>query len=201
MATTPKPRWDRKQALEGLARLGTPAAWDAILKIAQGGKANPDAPTPARNDPVRAYAVLLLAEKGETSFLPALLDLIATGPEELRGDVLRALGFFHAPQAYQALYDKLHSPNPTDRMNAILGLKNLGTKDVVPTLLAMLNDPELQVRQVANFALQSLTGEKFNLPPRVSSQEPAVPTQHWHAWWRQHGANFVPVRAPACHDW
>ena len=47
-------------------------------------------------------------------------------------------------------------------MNAILGLKTLGGKEVIPALLAALDDPELQVRQVANFALEGLTGHKVS---------------------------------------
>ncbi len=108
--------WDRKQALEGLARLGTRAAWRAVLNIAQGRNGNP-------GEDLRAYAVLLLAEKGDPAFLPPLLKLAAASPVSLRGDVLRALGFFRDPRAYRTIFERLHSTNVTDRMNAILGLK------------------------------------------------------------------------------
>lgn len=195
MAVAPaNARWDRKQALEGLARLGTPAAWRAILGIAQGRTGKP-------GEDLRAYAVLLLAEKGDAAFLPPLLKLAATSPVSLRGDVLRALGFFRDPRAYRAIFERLHSADVTDRMNAILGLKNLGTRESIPALLAMLNDPEPQVRQVADFALTGLTGEKFPLPAQPSKADFARVNEEWHAWWKKAGPTFTPLPPRACHDW
>ncbi len=187
-------RWDRKQALEGLARLGSPAAWRAILRIAEGRSGKP-------GEEVRAYAVLLLAEKGNPVSLPPLLKLMATSSASLRGDILRALGFFNDPRANHAIFDRLHSAKATDRMNAILGLKNLGTRESIPALLAMLNDPEPQVRQVANFALTGLTGEKFALPEQPTREDFARVSDQWHAWWRKAGPTFAPTRPAACHDW
>lgn len=207
MANTPArgQRWDRKQALEGLARLGTRSAWEAIATIAGGKALEGHAPPPksrsSAEDSLRAYAILLLAEKADSAFLPPLLELVSTAPEELRGNALRALGFFHDPRANQVLFEKLHSGSIADRVSAILGLRNLESKDAIPALLAMLNDPEGRVRQVADFALHSLTGINFKLPPNASRQEGARIAEQWHVWWRERGANFVLLRQPACHDW
>lgn len=203
-------RWDRRVALEGMARLGTPEAWKAILNIAQGKQsATPtDSPTGAhtqlsttKDDSLRAYAVLLLAEKGDVASLPALLEMATKGSGGLQDDALRALGFFQDPRAVQALYEKLHSEKPSDRMNAILGLKNLGTKETLPALMAMLNDPQPQVRQVANFALRGLTGEKFNLSEKAGREESARVAAQWHAWWREKGGSFVLPRPSPCREW
>jgi hypothetical protein len=203
-------RWDRRVVLEGMARLGTPAAWKAILSVAQGRESVTTTDLSAsadtqratgKDNSLRAYAILLLAEKGDAAFLPALLDMVSTGPAGLRDDALHALGFFQDPRAIQALYEKLHADNSTDRMNAILGLKNLGSKETLPALMAMLNDPEPQVRQVANFALQGLTGEKFALSEKASREESARAAAHWHAWWREKGGNFVPPRPSPCREW
>ena len=194
MAKPGKPdRWDRRDVLDGLARLDTTASWRAILKLFQGAKtgANADAKDPAEEseEALRSYALLLLAEKGDPAFIPAFLEMLGRSPEPLRGDILRSLGFFHDARAYQPLFDNLHSTQVTDRMNAILGLKNLGTKEVIPALLAALNDPEPQVQQVANFALEGITGHKVD---SLSA---------WHDWWRQHAATFSSPRPAACHDW
>ena len=121
--------------------------------------------------------------------------------EPMRGDIIRALGFFHDPRAYQLLFDNLHSSQVTDRMNSILALKTLGTKEVIPALLAALNDPEVQVRQVANFALEGLTEHKVPVsatPPHDEAQRVAG---DWHAWWREHADTFAPPKPAACHDW
>ena len=205
IANAKEQRWDRRQALEGLARLGTRAAWDVIGRTARGehlaGKSTVRSTKLSGDETLRAYAVLLLGEKGDTSYLPAMLQMVSTASEELRGDVLRTLGFFHDPRANQILFERLHSAKLNDRVNSILGLKNLESRDAVPALLAMLDDPAVQVRQVANFALQSLTGRRFKLSSTASRTESARVAKQWHAWWREHGASFAPVRQPACQDW
>ena len=208
LATAPaqERRWDRQQALEGLARLGTLAAWEAISKVAQGE--DPGSPPASREPPsprdkaLRSYAILLLGQQGDRTFLPVLLGIASATPDlELRGDVLRALGFFDDPRANEMLFDQLRSSQTSDRVNAILGLKNLESKDTIPALLAMLQDPESQVRQVAHFALQSLTGRKIVLPPDASRADSARAAEEWHAWWRNQGAGFVPRPHPPCRDW
>lgn len=185
-------RWERDEALEGLARLGTRMAWDAILSIARNDKLD---------DPLRAYAILLLGERADPRLLPAMIRMLSTVPTSLRDDVLRALGFYHDPRTNQVLFDQLHSSRASDRVNAILGLRNLESKDAVPALLAMLDDPDDQVRQVANFALESLTGKKFRPAASPSNKESAPPDKQWHDWWLKHEATFEPVHQPACHDW
>src|SRR5208283_2567095 len=132
-------------------------------------------------DPLRSYALLLLAEKADPAFIPAFVEMLAKSTEPMRGDILRGLGFFHDPRAYQLLFDNLHSAQVTDRMNAILGLKNLGTKEVVPALLAALQDPEAQVRQVANFALEGLTGHKVAVSTNPSREDVQRVANDWHA--------------------
>jgi hypothetical protein len=205
MASAGKPdHWDRRDALNGLARLNTPASWNEILKRFQSTDASTNTGSKDAGqgeDPLRSYALLLLAEKGDPAFLPAFLEMLGKSPEPMRGDILRALGFFHDPRAYQVLFENLHSRQVTDRMNAILGLKTVGTKEVIPALLAALNDPELRVRQVANFALEGLTGRKVEVSANPSNAESARVASDWHAWWRAHAATFSPPRPAACHDW
>jgi len=206
MANAGKPdRWDRRDALDGLARLDTPASWRAILYLFQGAgtsasSGSKDAAERAE-DPLRSYALLLLAEKADPAFIPAFVEMLAKSAEPMRGDILRALGFFHDARAYQPLFDNLHSAQVTDRMNSILGLKNLGGKEVIPALLAALNDPEVQVRQVANFALEGLTGHKVAVSLNPSRQESERIANDWHAWWLEHVGSFSPPRPAACHDW
>jgi HEAT repeat protein len=190
-------RWDPRRGLEGLARLGTAPAWAAILETARGDKTKGTADDPA----LRGYAILLLGEKGDPRFVAPLVSMLPSAPEEIRGDILRALGFFHSPRANQSLFERLHSSEPRDRVNAILGLRNLETKDAVPALIAMLTDPEPAVRQVANFALRSLTGAGITLSASAGKADARRASAQWHAWWRAHNSTFTPPRAPPCHDW
>ncbi len=195
-------RWDRRDALDGLARLDTPDSWSAILKLFQGANAAASKEGAEQaEDPLRSYALLLLAEKADPAFIPAFVEMLAKSAEPMRGDILRALGFFHDPRTYQLLFDNLHSAQVTDRMNAILGLKNLGTKEVIPALLAALNDPEPQVRAVANFALEGVTGHKVAVSANPSHEESAHVADNWHVWWREHAGSFAPSRPAPCHDW
>jgi len=195
-------RSDRMQALEGLARLGTAPAWEAILKIALGeGKTASTPAAASKDDPWRAYAILLLGEKGDATFLPPLLELLSRSPGNLRGEILRALGLFRDPRANQVLFENLRSPDPNDRVSAILGLRNLEDKDSIPALIAMLNDSDAQVRQVAHFALQRLTGKAIRLAPSATPAESSRVGQQWHAWWRENGGQFVLVHQPPCQDW
>jgi HEAT repeat protein len=197
-------RWDREQALEGLARLDTPEAWDVILKIALADDDPEQVAKRSANeiiDPLRAYAILLLAEKGDRRFLPPILAMVPKAPESLRGEILRALGFFRDDRANAVLFERLHSPRPEDRVNAILGLRNLETKNAIPALIAMLNDPEAQVRQVAHFALRNLTAQPIELSAKASATESAQVAEKWRAWWQKQGPGYTPVRQPPCRDW
>jgi hypothetical protein len=214
LASPGERRWDRNEALEGLARLGTPAAWQAIAQIAAGEKAvaaplaNQSMAPP--DDTLRAYAILLMGEKGDARFLPTLIKIVnsehpadsaGSTRENLGGDALRALGFFHHPRANEVLFEKLHAAGATDRVNAILGLKNLGGKDSIPALIAMLRDPDSEVREVANFALQGLTGQHIKLSPSATRAESDDAAKEWDRWWQEHATNFVPRPQSACHDW
>ncbi|HEV2350145.1 MAG TPA: HEAT repeat domain-containing protein [Terriglobia bacterium] len=197
-------RWNPNQAVEGLARLGTSAAWQALVEIARG---EPDSSgkhataAPPANHSLRAYAILLLAEKGNAAYLPAILDTMDSASPDLRQDALRSLGFFHSPRAAEVLFEKLRSPNSTDRVNAVLGLKNLGGKNSIPALLDMLKDPTDEVRQVANFALQGLTGQNFKLSASAGRAESARTAKQWHDWWLKNAGAFSPLPQPACRDW
>jgi hypothetical protein len=198
-------RWDRRDVLDGLARLNTPASWQEILKRFQ----TPDAAahdetgdqSANAEDPLRSYALLLLAEKSDPAFVPTFLAILAKSQEPLRGEILRALGFFHDTRASQVLYDNLHSTQVTDRMNAVLGLKTLGGKEVIPALIASLDDPQLQVRQVANFSLEGLTGHKVSDDLAVSQVDADHLKTGWDSWWRESAGSFSPTAPTPCHDW
>lgn len=198
-------RWDRRDVLDGLARMNTPASWGEILKRFRDPNAGPGHASEngvgQAEDPLGSYALLLLAEKSDPAFIAPLLNMLKKSAEPMRGDVLRSLGFFHDPRASEVLFDNLHSPQVTDRMNAILGLKTLGDKEVIPALIASLDDPELQVRQVANFALEGLSGHKVSEELPVTALDAQRLAEGWHAWWLRSPATYSPPKPAPCHDW
>jgi hypothetical protein len=195
-------RWDRQMALEGLARLGTPESWQVVEELARGLKAaSAGVNSSAPDKTLRSAAIQFLAQRGDATSLPTILEIANSATDELRGEAIRALGQFEHPRASQALFEFLRSPRASDRLNAALGLRNLGVRDVVPALLAMLNDSDAQVRQVAHFALRSLTGQRFELSPSAGKAEIAGVANQWRTWWKDHAAKFTPVRSPPCRDW
>lgn len=194
-------RWDRQMALEGLARLGTPQAWKVIEQFARGRKpASAPAEASAPDLALRRAAIQLMAQRGDPACFSTLLEIAGSAPDDLRGDAIRALGQFKDPRAGQALFEYLRSPRAPDRVSAVLGLRNLGVRDVVPALLAMFNDPDPQVRQVTHFALLSLTGQKIELSADAGKEELARVAARWKAWW-QDNAGFTPLVPPPCRDW
>ncbi len=182
----------RHEALQGLARIGGPDAWRAILRVAEGQGAAHEAGKKSSAGP-QAFAILLLGESRDARFVPPLVEMLPHASAETRGEILQTLGDFGDPRAAKALIHYLHSPNALDRESAILGLKNTGRRDAIPPLLAMLNDPNPQVRAIANFALDKLTGHQG------SSSSPQA--MHWQAWWRSHDSSFEPQSPAPCRDW
>ena len=179
-------REERLRALDGLARLGTPPAWKAIVHVAQN----------STDEVTQSRAVQLLAEKGDTGFLGLLLEILPDASDRVRSELLQGLGSFEERRAAEVLFERLHGERPVDRVGALLGLRNMGRKETIPSMIAMLYDPSPRVRQVANFALRELTGRKITLPARPSPEDSQDAAQEWRAWWRENNAQFTP-RPPA----
>ena len=115
-------REERLRALDGLARLGTPPAWQAIAQVAQ----------KSTDEATQSRAVQLLAEKADPDFLGLLLKVLPDATDRVRAGLLQGLGSFVDGRAAEVLFERLHGENPVDRVGALLGLRNMGRKETIP---------------------------------------------------------------------
>lgn len=74
---------------------------------------------------------------------------------------------------------------PRNRKAAIVGLQSMGTPDVVPALIAALDDREEGVRASANDALLAITGRDAGFDPSATEQERLVACARWEQWWAE----------------
>lgn len=184
-------REERLRALDGLARLGTPPAWQAIAQVAQ----------KSTDEATQSRAVQLLAEKADPDFLGLLLKVLPDATDRVRAELLQGLGSFVDGRAAEVLFERLHGENPVDRVGALLGLRNMGRKETIPSMIAMLYDPSFRVRQVANFSLAELTGKKISLPARATPEDSQKAAQQWRAWWQENNAQFTARPPGECRSY
>jgi HEAT repeat protein len=95
------------------------------------------------------------------------------------------------PRWAAAVRPLLKDPEPAVRLRVALALADLGEKDALPVLIALLKElPAAQVWQVEEF-LRPLAGE--NAPKAAGGGDEPSRTKYqeaWQAWWRGHGAGL-----------
>ncbi len=189
--TGPTSRQVRLRGLEGLARLGTREAWRAVSRVAY------EAGDPA----TQSRAIRLLAEHGGPRHLQWLLDLVPDSNARVRAVVIQGLGAFQEPRAFQALFKYLHAEEAENRVGALLGLRDMRRKESIPSMIAMLHDPDARVRQVANFALTELTGRKVTYPAPTTADAARRAADEWKVWWQENHRSFSPPPSPDCRSY
>ena len=154
------------------------------------------------SDPAtQSRAVRLLAENGGPRHLQWLLGLVPDSNARVRAVVIQALGAFHEPRAVQALFKYLHAEEAENRVGALLGLRDMRRKESIPSMIAMLHDPDARVRQVANFALTELTGRKATLPAPTTADAARPLADDWKVWWQENHRSFSPPPSPDCRSY
>lgn len=102
--------WVARYALDGLVKLGTPEAREAVLTAAASG------PMEAN----RGYAASLIDPKGADSSVPTQISrLFAARSWRAREDAVRALGKFGTPQSQVILISFLLDPEPLVRLAVV----------------------------------------------------------------------------------
>lgn len=77
----------------------------------------------------------------------------------------------------------LDDPNQLIRWAAVDGLSHKNDKSIVPMLMEIINhDNSLWVREAAYHALQSLTGQHFEI----------LQADQWNSWWEASKVNWPP---------
>lgn len=163
----------------------------------------------------RSSCARALGEAGSVEAVPDLLPLLEDPETPVRFEAGRALvsitsfdlsfDAYASPQERQLSVERwkrwwrdhqgkprkewlesgLKDPLPQNRLAAIRGLQSLATTDVVPSLIAALDDREEGVRAGANAALIELTGRDSGFDPSASEQERLVACSRWEEWWAE----------------
>jgi len=131
-------------AVRALASLDDPTGWDALREALHD-------PDPA----VRQCAALGLRKQPMTSAIPGLIEALEDPDRlvaRLASDALAAIG----QAAIGALAKAMASPNAGIRIEAVRALLNINNPQVIPSLLAALNDSSCIVEFWAEQGLERL---------------------------------------------
>jgi HEAT repeat protein len=153
---------------------------DEILDLIESGK--PDA---------MGAGVVALHAKGSDAVAP-LIEALKSPATLRRWAAAATLGDLGDRDAVPALRDALSDRSISVRVHAAHSLAKLGANDGIPTLINAVSSEEIiighppeLVSDVANQALESVSGRSFGLD---SSATPAMRRQiaeRWDAWWRE----------------
>jgi len=104
-----------------------------------------------------AEAIDGLCKLEEKHALDHVLVMLDHSSPYVRGSVLRFLARLYPEQALPQLLDKLKDPHFIVRENAVDELDELGIPAVVPYLKPLLSDPNPDVQQAVQTAIQNLS--------------------------------------------
>jgi hypothetical protein len=139
-----------------------------------------------------------LAESGDFSGLPVLIEGLRSENDDVRIRAAWLSGRVGSPQAMEALADMArHDPISAIRNQAIFALVGIGRPVVVPVLAEALGDPDRDRRNDARTALYRLLGRMVTtLLADEDEQDHADPEEPVRVmdWWREQSGRFDPER-------
>jgi len=149
----------------------------------------------ASEDPaVRGIALRGLVEIKDRKAVPEAVRYLLSNtavpglPEvPMRVDV--AIRKLDDPGLAEDVLPLLSSPDPVMRRTGLHALRNMRNPTVVPTLAAMLADPEEGVEYLAMMALAETTGENLQwaVARRIFQENPSYYIEKWQTWWETEG--------------
>jgi len=167
---------ETRAVIPGLARLGTRAAKDKLAGLAW----------PKNPGSLTQPAIQALAELGDRSYCPVMLDLAQQNAGYSRMIALRGVGYLCGEKAIPLTLRLLHSADQSLRYELAYALGNTQARDAVPMLSDFLADRDENVRRAAVDALATLTHRSQE--PGIASLEAAAQTRRaWMAWWSGYG--------------
>lgn len=171
-----------RPAADALARIGSDAAWDALIEAL----ASPD-------DSVHRAAGAALALAGEPA-VPALLAAAADPDTQLQVRAIESLGWLRAEAARPVLGEHLADPSAEIRAAAAFALGRIGAHADLGQLQRLSEtDPSPKVRAAASQAVAAIRSPAASTPAPV--RLPPVSTQGSAPLVRQ-GDPVVPVWLP-----
>ncbi|MHB1422898.1 MAG: HEAT repeat domain-containing protein [Gemmataceae bacterium] len=116
-------------------------------------------------------------------------DALALAIPRLSGPVKRqardALSERLTRMTTATLRDKLQDDNVEVRCAAALACGRKNSKEVMPDLLQLLDDPEMDVIQTARAALTELSGKDFGPKSDADRRGRAEAAAAWRKWWKE----------------
>lgn len=110
----------------------------------------------SNQDFVKADAAKLLADFGDPSHVPALIQLLFDTSAQVRLHAIQALGRIEAEKAAPLLKTALGDSEPAIRASAAEALGNCGDSSCVSALCELLEDPQMEPKRRAAEALGKL---------------------------------------------
>jgi hypothetical protein len=177
--------WLGHYAIEGLRRINTPTAREAVARIAETYM--------EKYSSQAELAVESLSEMGDRKYFPMLQHIVDSKPPNTVGETVRYAARLGGEQAIPWLGAMLRSPNPQARSSAVFALADTGSRKAVPMLIDLLLSSDQIVPSMAENALVKLTHRSV-APEKYQSGTPAAAHDRWMQWWLAH--NDAAVYGP-----
>ncbi|MBI5368612.1 MAG: HEAT repeat domain-containing protein [Planctomycetes bacterium] len=128
-----------------------------------------------------AFALSRILRQGEgREAVPALIARLEDPSFTVRNEAVRALAVTASRDAVPAILEKtLKDEYFLVRLNSAIALAAIRDSRSVEPLIGLLSDPESQVRKVALYALEQITGQR-------EGNDAAA----WSGWWARHKDEF-----------
>jgi len=153
---------------------------------------------PTQPPEVRVAALEAIADLRPPNLLTILENALRDYHSAVR---VRAGELAHKLPKEQALRFLLNLTDDHDKDVRLAGLQKLSLlrdKNAVPTLIGLLNDPNLETVQMAMSALRSITGKDYYARYTDPEPERQRAVAQWQAWWRTERTKFpqTPAATP-----
>jgi hypothetical protein len=163
-------------SVEGLKRLGTPAARAKLLEMSSLGSAE------YRRQP----AIAALGEIGNAEDCQAMLSIAAQSEKYTQIEAYVTAGRICKEEAVTPLTNLIATPDPPLVGGLAYALKNTSSRDAVSPLIGLLQNPDRNVRRQAEDALAILTHRKSHYG--VEDTDSALQAyRDWSKWWSDNG--------------
>lgn len=132
-------------------------------------------------------ALLAVAHKRDVKILVRAAEV---GSPDVRIAAFRALGRVDPKAAIQAYKDALTAPSARVRGVAARRLTQLGNREGLPVLVALMDDPDLNARALAHTTLRSVAGTNHSIVPSGQLADRAEIKRRWNVWLKKNGATI-----------
>ena len=174
----------REFAVSTLGKMNTPSSREALADVA------------SKNGELQEEAVRYLGKMGDSTYFPLLLDIVSRSEpsSNLKQTAIRAAAQLGHDQCAPFLLTLLSSSDRWDRINAVQGMYESGSRQVVPQLFELLRDKDDFIARMAAGVLVTLT-HRTAVSSGPYEKNPLAQYQLCLQWWSSH-AGTAPIFGP-----